>query len=360
MKQVGIVIILLLSLTSTLLAQRTETTAVPFLLISPDSRSGGYGEGGIAMAGNDPNTIFWNPAGLSRIKTMEVAITHANWLPQFKTDLFYDYLAATYPLGDDLGTIGGHFTFLNLGENIWTDENGNQLGTFKSLEFAAGLSYGVWLDDEWSVGTGVRMIYSKLAPNNIKVAQEKGNGTSVGIGVDLAVEYQPHYFNRLLRVAATITNIGPKMSYVDKKQADPIPTNFRLGASYRILEDEYYTCDLYADMSKLLIARDSTESAEWYQGIYKAWTKDGLMTEMTKAQLMCGGEFVYEKYFSLRMGYFYENKDFGNRKFMTYGAGLKYDFLNVDFSYLSAFEEAHPLSGTVRVSLGLDISQLGF
>lgn len=359
MRRVLTVILTLLGTTQIMLGQRTETTAVPFLLISPDSRSSGFGEGGVAMSGTDPNTIFWNPAGLSRINNIQVAITHSKWLPQFDTDLFYDYLAATFPLGEDMGTIGGHFTYLNLGENNWTDNQGNNLGSFKSMEFATGISYGVSIDEEWSVGAGMRVIYSKLAPNNITVAQEKGNGSSVGIGVDIAAEYQPVYFDKLLRIATSITNIGPKMSYVDKKQADPIPTNFRLGASYRVLNDDYYSIDVYADMAKLLIVRDTVTDYSWYQGLYKSWTKDGFTTEMTKARLMLGAEFVYEKYFSLRTGYFYENKDFGNRKFITYGAGLRYDVLNIDFSYISAYEEQHPLAGTVRISLGLDVSMMG-
>lgn len=366
MKRFGLLVLTLVSLTEISLAQKTETTAIPFLLISPDSRSSGYGEGGVAMAGVDPNTIFWNPAALHKIKNIQVAITHANWLPQFQTDLFYDYIAATYPLDDDWGTLAGHFTFLNLGENVYTDDQNNNLGTFRSYDFALGVSYGVPLDEEWSFGTGVRLIYSRLAPNNVKVGNENGNGSSFGIGFDLATEYQPDYFDRLIRVGASITNIGPKVSYVDDTQADPMPTKFRLGTSYRIVNDEYYTTDIYVEMSKLLIVSDVVDTVneanskryKWYEGLYKSWTKDGFTTELTKSNLALGGEFTYEKYVSLRMGYFYENKDYGDRQFITYGAGIVYDFLKVDFSYISAFKENHPLAGTIRISLGLDVTLL--
>lgn len=347
------------------IAQRTQTTAVPFLLISPDSRSSGFGEGGVAMAGVDPNTIFWNPAALHKIKNVQVALTHANWLPQFNTDLFYDYLAVTYPLDDDLGTLGAHFTFLNLGENYWTGEHGEDLGKFKSYDFALGVSYGVLLDEEWSFGTGIRVIYSRLAPNNVKVANETGNGSSFNVAFDLATEYQPTYFDKLLRVGMTITNIGPKMAYVDDAQADPMPTKFRLGSSYRLINDEYYTMDVYAEMSKLLVVSDDIDTVKntetrykWYEGLYKSWYKDGFATELTKSNLAIGGEFTYEQYVSLRMGYFYENKNYGGRQFITYGAGLLYDFLKIDFSYISAFEENHPLEGTIRIAFGLNISML--
>ena len=41
----------------------TITTAVPFLLISPDSRSGAMGDVGVAIS-PDANAIHWNPAKL--------------------------------------------------------------------------------------------------------------------------------------------------------------------------------------------------------------------------------------------------------------------------------------------------------
>ena len=44
----------------------TITTAVPFLLISPDSRSGAMGDVGVALS-PDANSIHWNPAKLAFI-----------------------------------------------------------------------------------------------------------------------------------------------------------------------------------------------------------------------------------------------------------------------------------------------------
>ena len=61
-------------------AQSAVTTAVPFMLIVPDSRAGGMGETGVALADNAWAT-FWNPAGLAFQKGSELAMTHTNWLP---------------------------------------------------------------------------------------------------------------------------------------------------------------------------------------------------------------------------------------------------------------------------------------
>jgi hypothetical protein len=51
------------------------------------------------------------------------------------------------------------------------------------------------------------------------------------------------------------------------------------------------------------------------------------------------------------MGYFYEDPDYGNRKFMTFGAGIRYDIYGFDFSYDSASDTDSPLSDTLRFTL---------
>ena len=50
------------------------------------------------------------------------------------------------------------------------------------------------------------------------------------------------------------------------------------------------------------------------------------------------------------LGYFYEHPEYGNRKFLTFGAGIRYDIYGFDFSYISAADN-HPLSDTIRFSL---------
>ena len=50
-----------------------------------------------------------------------------------------------------------------------------------------------------------------------------------------------------------------------------------------------------------------------------------------------GVEYWYgaPRLLALRIGYFYENPNFGNRKFLTFGAGIRYDIYGFDFSYIS-------------------------
>lgn len=175
-----------LMIATTAMAQ-VGITSVPFLQIEPDSRSAGMGNTGVAIADNAA-ALFWNPAGFAFQEGTQLGITHSNWLPNFNTDLFYDYIVGKMYV-DGIGTIGAHITYFNLGEQVQTDETGLELGTFRSYEFAAGASYGFKLNENFALGTGFRFIYSRLVPANTQVSgQTAKNGTSVG--VDLSALYR--------------------------------------------------------------------------------------------------------------------------------------------------------------------------
>jgi len=53
----------------------------------------------------------------------------------------------------------------------------------------------------------------------------------------------------------------------------------------------------------------------------------------------------------LRAGYFYEDPRSGNRRFTTFGGGVRVDDYGFDFSYINALQDQDPLGGTLRFSL---------
>src|SRR5690606_22450133 len=92
----------------------------------------------------------------------EISLTHANWLPALTSDLFYEYLVGKYHW-EGVGTLGGHSTFLSLGEQEYRDEDNTPLGVFRSYELAVGASYGRNVTERLALGTGLRLIYSNLS-----------------------------------------------------------------------------------------------------------------------------------------------------------------------------------------------------
>jgi len=358
---------------TTALYSQVGITSVPFLQIEPDSRGGGMGNTGVAIADNAA-AIFWNPAGLGFQDGTQISITHANWLPAFNADLFYDYLVAkTYVEG--IGTFGAHVTFLNLGEQIRTDDTGLEMNRFNSYELATGISYGRQLSDRFSVGTGIRYIYSSLASGELMTGERINPGSSVG--VDLAMLYKSHPFQLISResriqAGVNLSNIGPGVNYTDNSVKDPLPTVLRAGwaLSMDLDRDGYNTLTISNDISKVM-ARSELVTASGdttYQpmgvgrALFNSWGSlerfngSEMVSLNLLEQLMFGFglEYWYNKQFALRTGYYYEHPENGNREFLTFGAGIRYNIFGVDFSYLYTLEEDHPLANTMRFSLLLN------
>jgi hypothetical protein len=330
--------------------------AVPFLLISPGASYGALGEAGVAYT-NDANAIFWNPAGLAfqyvnpKVdKRTQVTFMHAKWLPQFNlSDLFYEYAAGRYYI-DGVGMVGMSITFLNLGKNVWTDEQGNNLGTFESFEWAATVSYGTKVAENVSIGVNAKFIQSNLS--NVQVGAENQNGTASSFAVDIGTMWIPDYdfLQKNLRLGLNVSNIGPKISYIDDKQADPLPTNFKAGLSYKIYDDEFNRLTFVYDMNKLLVVKDSTGHSDnvLEAMFYSAWA-EGSWKDLTHS---LGLEYWYGDLIALRAGWFYEDPSRGGRTFYTFGAGLKYSLFGIDFAYIAG-DDNSPLSGTMRFSLAI-------
>ena len=356
----------------TSLKAQVGITAVPFLQIEPDSRAAGMGNASVAIADN-ASAIFWNPSGLAYQDGHQISITHANWLPNFNTDLFYDYLVGKYTV-EGIGTIGAHITFLNLGEQQRRGPGGEDLGTFSSYEFAGGLSYGYRINKNWAVGSGFRFIYSNLASGTVG-GQEISAGTS--IGVDLSALYKTDKFDlggRSAQVSAgfNLSNVGPGVQYSDQAQEDPLPTILRVGWSYTMELDEagYNTITLAHDVSKIMARTEITvtENDTLYQpmgvfealgnswGSYEQFNGQEFETVSFAEQLMhgVGMEYWYDQKFAIRSGYYHEHEKNGDRQYVTLGAGLRYNLFGVDFSYIYSLAERHPLDGTMRFSVLLD------
>ena len=365
---------------------QTGTAAVVFLMIEPDSRAAGMGNAGVALADN-ANALFWNPAGLADQVGTEVALTHSNWLPELTSDLFFEYLVAKHHI-KNWGTVGAHVTFLNLGEHEHRDELNVSLGTFRSYDLSVGVSYGFNVSRNFSLGTGVRWIRSNLASVSVG-AQESHPGVSVGVDIAALYKAPPFLMGTTVgryRAGFNLANMGPKIQYSDSEQADPIPTLLRVGQALTLDLDDYNRITLATDASKILVRQRVTEtcidetnpetctqqfsSDPFYRAIFTAWKPIDISIAPTDEdqeirtlsvidQLLfsAGMEYWYNDLFAIRGGYFYENPYNGNREFMTFGAGIRYNIVGVDFSYVYALKENHPLSDTMRFSLLLNFAR---
>jgi len=355
--------------------QNTITTAVPFLNIGPDARSGGMGELGAATE-PDAMSQHWNPAKFAFIeKDMGFAVSYSPWLRQLVNDINLAYLSG-YKRLNDVSTVSGSLKFFSLGDITFTDEEGLVLGNFRPSEFAVDAGYSRKFSPKFSGAVVGRFIYSNLTQGQEVRGQSTKPGTS--IAADVAMYYNTDVFVDWLESSKfsfglNISNIGQKVSYSnDAIDEDFIPTNLRFGPSWLMNIDEYNSIRFSVDINKLLvptppIRSDSTRDASGnyvvlagkddnvsvVQGMFQSFydAPGGFSEEMKEFIWVVGAEYWYDKQFAIRAGYFHESEMKGNRKFFTLGAGLRYNVFGLDFSYLIPTQQQNPLANTLRFTL---------
>lgn len=350
------------------------TTAVPFLRISPDARSGGMGDIGVATTA-DANSLFWNGAKLPYIdKKGGLALTYTPWLKDLGlTDVYLASLYGYYKI-DDQSAISSSIRYFNLGNIQFTDFSGNPLSTGKPTEVAIDLGYSRKLSNKWSVGAALRYINSNLArgyasSSGVSGVEYKAGNTVAG---DLSVYYNGvNDIGKGFRFGAAFTNLGGKISYTSNAQEkDYIPANMGIGFSYTLAPDENNKILFGLDINKLLVptpplatgdsATDANALNEYRnKGVVNSWFSSfgDSPDEFKELQFSVGSEYSYQDQFFIRAGYFYEDPTKGNRQYFSAGIGLKFNVFGLNFSYLVPTGNGtnrNPLSNTLRFSLLFD------
>jgi long-subunit fatty acid transport protein len=329
-------------------AASVSQATVLFLKISPGARPSGMGEAFVGLA-DDATATWWNPAGLGFLDEKQLTLMYAKWLPQFHmSDLYYSFISYIHNV-PDWGTFGGNIIFLNLGETEYRDENNVSRGTFSSYEMAATGSYGSKVTDNFALGVNIKLIYSHLSDRG--QGQERGSGTATAVAVDVGALYKVTALKGL-QFGANLSNMGPKVAYIDRAQADPLPTNLKIGLAYKIMETEYNRITLTADMNKELVTKNADGTSDpFYLAIFTSWYNDPMKEELKELIWNFGVEYWYSTLVGLRAGYWHDV--LGEVFPLTFGVSLQYSVYRFDFSYLSA-EQGHPLQDTMRYSLSIN------
>ena len=244
--------------------------------------------------------------------------------------------------------------------------------TVKPYELAFDVGVSRMLSENLSAGIALRYIYSDLS-GHYSDDVKPGNAFAADIGL---------YWNKYvimgsrecqLALGMNISNVGSKVKYGDENSYF-LPTNLRIGASYLVPINEYNKFSISLDLNKLLVPtmprQKDDESDEAYQerlqkdyydmspitGIFKSFgdAPDGFSEELKEIQWSIGAEYIYNDKFILRAGYHDENKDKGNRKYFTVGAGFRMNVFSLDAGYVLSTAASNPLDQTLRVSLAFD------
>jgi hypothetical protein len=389
------------------------TTAVPFLTIQPDARHGALGSAGAATS-PDVYDNYHNPAKLAFLEDeAAIGLSYTPWLSNLVPGINLSYLTAAKRI-DKNSSLGASLRYFTLGSIQFTDENGNQTTSFDPNEFAFDAAYSRKLAEKFSMSVSLRFIYSNLTGGQ----SQSGSDTKPGIAgaVDIFTYYQNDDVtlgetDATLSFGGGISNIGNKMTYSGAQsvqdRGDFLPMNFKIGGGLNLHLDDYNDLAFVFDMNKLLVptppiyGRMTPSSPETLlagkdpnvgvaTAIFSSWAdapgtpirddqgnyvddgngmaqvEDGsvLAEELRELYFGFGVEYWYNKLFAARMGYFTEHRTKGNRKYLSFGVGVEYNALGIDFAYLAPFYIGNqsivgqsPLANTLQFSLTFKFDQ---
>ena len=355
------------------------TTAVPFVSIAPDARGGSMGDCGVSSTA-DAYSMHYNPAKYVFLKDKyQIGVGYSPWLHNLVSDMNLAYLAFGCKI-TDRDAIGATLRYFNCGNITFVDENNQNQQEYKPNEFAIDVAYSRLLTEYLSASVAGRFIYS-----NLTQGYSEGSTAGWSVAADVALYYKRplefRTFDADIAWGLNISNIGSKVSYSNTSvKKDFIPTTLRFGPSMNFHIDDYNSIAVNVDITKLLVptppiyARDTLgrfivdENGEYViekgrnpnvstvmgmiQSFYDA--PGGFKEEMCEFNIGVGVEYWYNNIFSVRTGYFNEPRTKGNRKYVTFGAGVHYKVFALDVSYLlpvSGKVGTNPLENTLRFNL---------
>lgn len=356
----------------------TITTAVPFLIISPDARAGGMGDVGVASS-PDAMSLHWNAAKYAFVEdNFGASVSYTPWLKSLIPDINLSYLSF-YAKQSKNEVLAFSLRYFTLGEINFTDNNGNSIGSFNPNEFSLSTAYALKLSETFSSAVSLRYIYSNLTGGQEvgTLPTKAGNSVAGDISSYYVKDIQLGKRDFKWASGVNISNIGVKIAYTETIDRDFLPTNLRLGTSLTTNIDEFNSVSFEIDINKLLVPTpplynedgilisgkdpDVSVIEGLFQSFSDAPSGDREVRELIYA---LGSEYWYDEQFALRLGYFYEHPTKGDRQFVSLGAGLRYNVFGLDFSYLIPIQNredaniVNPLSNTLRFALTFDFGEI--
>lgn len=195
--------------------QTTSPEGASDLLLPAGARTVAKGQAGSALeAGSE--SLWWNPAGLSRLLRPEAAVHHVQTLV-FTGDLVA-FAFPRQPFG--VFTVGANL--VNYGEQPITDsQTGEVIGTFQMRSTVAALAYSTTLGRHVNAGITYKVLRFHFE-----------SSVATTSAVDLGLQARRAVAGGELSVGAALRNVGLRLQFKDEQQADPLPTRLDLGASY--------------------------------------------------------------------------------------------------------------------------------
>jgi len=303
------------------------------------ARFNAMGEAGSALA-QDAASNWYNPGGLAfmdRRAGSNSQLMYSKLAPGLADDI--RLIWGSYASGFQGGGYGFSMTYLDMGEQIATDEQGVEKGTFRSYEFVVQGAMAFKITEDLGVGLGAKYFRDKLADD--EDLQDRAGGSGQSYGVDLGLLYKFRPWNVNLSLVASNLGFGNEIKHVDEDQADPMPRKITTGAATApsFLQGENFGAIFVVDYQMPLYKWD--EDNEEY----------GWGFEKDQEEIGFGAEVSIVNVFAPRVGW--KKARYGDIDGLTWGFGfdlmtvLEQDF-QIDFA---SVPQAQGLDSVKRFSL---------
>ena len=301
---------------------KTAQTKMQFLKISPSARAAALGDAFSTVAG-DPNSIFYNPAGMAFVDGINVAINKNDWIADIA------HLSAVISYNNPrYGTFSfnaitmdyGEFQRTRIDDHAWLGYE--VLGTFDVAEYSLGFGYANNITDRFALGGQVKYINQNLgqveAWSNIGTEFEHSSSLDYKdnvVAYDLGTYYETGY-NGII-IAMSVQNFANS----------PIPLIFRYGMAVELNQLLFPSVQDHS----LRLNGDLSQTKDYGDGY------------------QVGLEYAYNKKLFLRTGY---KLNFSEENF-TCGAGLNLPLKDFNFVLDYAYTKLDFLGSVNRITIGV-------
>jgi flagellar motor protein MotB len=198
-------------------ASQIGTTSNNFLKILVPAKPAAFGEAYCALS-NDIDSIYYNPAGLGRMMSMQASFTNIQWFQ----DVRFFNLNLLLPVG--FGNLGFSINYMSSPDmdkttSTWTPAD--IITKFSPYSVYGSVSFAKEFTDNLFIGTNIKILDYSLDPADPK-------GTAMSFMADFGIIYELSFL-RGLSMGAVFKNIGPATTFDTQSFTQPIDIRGGIG-----------------------------------------------------------------------------------------------------------------------------------
>jgi hypothetical protein len=188
------------------------TSSFAFMKINVSARPVAMG-GAFTGLADDESSLYYNPAGIGLIENDRFIFGYHDYFVGMQSG----FVGLIHPL-DYTNVLGMYVSYLNYGDLIEADEQGNELGTFGGGDMLFGLTFARNINQRVQIGATAKFAYEKID-------QYSASALAFDLGLRMTSD------RGRMTGGLMIQNLGTTLSSLGEDDSFDLPLTFRLGGS---------------------------------------------------------------------------------------------------------------------------------